>query len=541
MASYLVEAGTSLYRMTAAGVATQITLPSNTPAVSLYGTQAAPLRTAVFTSGNTPIEVCVNGGSQDFFIDTYGVARRLQLTPPTAAPVLAIGAGTGLTGIYTVAMTFKIKDVNGNTIIESALGPLSTPTSSLANKSIGMTLIPVSGDPTVNARGIYRSTAGGSVLYPWFDIDNNTDLTDDRAGADALLSIISTTAYRQSAPPDLKLIATWNDQLWGVPRKQPDHVRWTDPRLFYAWSPDNEVLAPPTNTDGIGVTALIPRRDNLGIAKRKRLYMITGSGNDSFQRVGNSETLGCVSQESVVVHQNIAYMLGENSVNAWSDEGIVSITDDNVQAWFTTDKYFNRSMFPYAQGRYNPDSNSYELLLSAPGSSNLDRWISYSIRTQRWYGPHLTNGFIPSCAGTGTGNRGVLNESANPPITVFGGQDGRIYQRDGSNVNDGSTAVPLSIVLPPLSVNEPDLDKIFLKPTIHTRAEASGVLTVIPTVGSLEDAASIARTHDLRLGREVLPMLGRGRYCQLTLTHSATTERPRIMGIEIPYNFLGRR
>lgn len=542
MASYLVQAATALYRMTTGGVATAIALPTQPTPITLFGTEAAPLRTVVFTAAaNAPVGVCVNGGSHDFYIDTYGVARSLRLAPPTTAPIAAAGAGAGLNGVYMVAMTFKIKDGNGATIIESALSPPSTPTASLVNKTIALTLIPVSGDSTVNARGFYRTTSGGSTFYPWFDIDNNTDLSDDRGVADASLSILSTTAYRNGAPPDLKLITVWNDQLWGVPRLQPDHVRWTDPRIFYAWSADNDLVAPPTNSDTFGVTALIPRRDNLGIAKRKRIYMVTGSGNDSFQRPGVSETLGCVSQESVVVIQNIAYMLGDAGVNMWSDEGVVSISDDHVRGWFTTDTYFNRSRFPYAQGRYNPDTDSYELLLSAAGSNVNDRWVSYSRKTQRWYGPHKTNGFTPTCTGTGTSLRGLISEMSSPSLTVFGATDGKIYKRDTTNLSDGSTAVPLSIALPPLSALEPDIEKVFLQPTIHTRAETSGTLTITPTVGSLEDEADAARSHDLRLGRELMPRLGRGRYCQLTLSHSATTERPRIFGIEIPYIFLGRR
>lgn len=740
MASRFVQAGSSLYRQRTDGVSTVIALPQYPTPVTLYGA-SRPLRATGFTYQDKPITIFVNGGSEDFYVDTFGVARSLQLAPPMIAPVPSAGAGTGLTGVYKVAATFKVKDANGATLMESGLSPISVATSALVNKTIALANIPVSADGSVNARGLYRTLSGGDVLYPWFDMDNNLDLTEDRGVADASLSVLGTNVTRYGQPPDLSLVTVWNDQVWGVPRLQPDHVRWTDPRLFYGWSPDNEILAPPTNSDAYGVTALIPRRDNLGIAKRKRLYMVTGSGNDSFQRVGVSETLGFVSQESIVVIENEGYGLGETGVNVWSDEGIVSISDDQVQAWFTTDDFFNRSQFYRAQGRYCEDSDSYELLLCSAGSTTFDRWVSYDRRGKRWSGPHKTVGFTPTCCATGTSLRGLLDETSSPALTVFGASDGWLYKRDPNVITDGALdptidsvsnlayaaglswthvcavgttllvalirddgaavttvtyngvamtlgdsvvvsggfkyyayyqfnpasgshtiavggsatiaaigvsyrntgttldahatnsgtslvtlrtslttlvdrslvlyfvadrsggvpsalenivavgnaggaasmivfdaggavpdagvttmiatvngtaggvmlafpptatvntvgAVPMEIQLPFLSVSEPDITKLFERPTIHTRAETSGVLTVTPIVGTLESAASQSRSHNLQLDRELLPMLGVGRYCQLTLTHSAATERPRIFGIEIPYTFLGRR
>lgn len=544
MSSYLVEAGTSLYKLSVDGAtATQLVLPTIPVTVTLYG-EGTPIRSAVYVAGNSSIIVCVNGGTQDFYIDTNNVLRTLQLSPPTGMATAAAGSGTGLTGVYKVAVTFKIKDSNGATIIESGLGPVSVPTSALANKTILLTNIPVSSDGTVNARGLYRTLAGGNVFYPWFDIDDNVTLTEERGASDASLSVLGTNADRNNPPPDLSLIAVWLNRIWGVPRIQKDNVRWTDDGVFYAWSADNEIVAPPVNQDPYGVTALIPRRDSLGIAKRRRLYMMTGTGNDSFQRVGISETLGCVSQESVVLIENVAYMLGERSVNEWSDEGVRSISSEQVDAWFNTDQYFNRALFSLAQGRYNPDTDAYELLMASAGSTELDAWVSYHLRSRTWYGPHkvITGAFEPTCTGTGTSVRGTITDSDDLPITVFGADDGYIYKRDTDTLTDGpNNPVEFSVDLPFLSANEPDLLKFFDRPTIHTRVEAQGTVTVTPIVGGLDATASDDLTHDLTLGREVLERLGTGNYCQLNLSHSSVFERPRIFGIEIPYVFIGRR
>jgi hypothetical protein len=541
MASFLVQAGAGLYKVNpSTGVATQITLPST---ISLFGA-STPIRASVFTAGANPAVICVNGGNHDFWIDWTGTARPLQVSAPVAAPVPTAGVGTGLNGIYGVACSFKVKDSNGVTMLESGLSPTAF-TSSLVNKSIALNNLPVSADGYVNCRGIYRTLSGGTTLYPWFDIDDNITLSDDRAVADSSLSLLPTTATTYAMPPDLKLICSWKDRLWGIPRTKPDNFRWTEERTIYAWSTTNEGILPPKGRDTFGGTAWIPRRDDLGIAKRKRLYKIIGNGNNSFQRIGVSETLGCVSQESVVVVDNVAYMLSERGVVEWDDRGARLITENEVDPWFTQDTTFNRSKFSIAQGRHNPDTDAYELFLCSAGSNVIDRWVAFNLRSRVWYGPHKTDAFSPTACGTNSELKGVLNSSADVPITVVGGSNGFLYKRDGSNINDDTTAIAMRIDLPVLAGMEPDFEKFFDNPTIHTRAEGSGSLVITPTVGDL-DAIQYGNpdptmVHDLVLDRELLPILGNGRYCALTIQHQSTTEQPRLYGVEIPFFFIGRR
>lgn len=536
MSSYLIQSGTSLYLMTRAGVATAVTLPTG---ITLTGA-TNPCVATVFGAGGYPVVVVAKGGTHDFYITPDSTARSLQLSAPTAAPVVTAGAGTDLTGSYSVAVTFKVKDANGATIIESGLSPLSTAVSVTA-KTLLCSNIPVSGDGTVNARGLYRTLAGGVTLYPWFDLDDNTTITDDRGVADSLLSLLPTTATTLSAPPDLQTIVTWKERLWGVPRLKLDYLRWTEERVFYGWNATNEIVAPPSYTDLTGIVALIPRRDDLGIARKDRFFKMVGNSNDTFQRVGMSETLGCVSQASVVVVRNVAYFLGERGVVEWNDSGLGYVSEAQVDDWFTSDTYFNRARFPYAQGRYNQDTDSYELLLSAAGSTSLDRWISYSLRTRAWYGPHKTTAFTPTCVGTSPAFSGTLSDTSNQPLTAFGGSDGYLYLRDVDALTDHLTPIEMSVDLPFLHAQEPDLDKVWGRFTIHNRAEEQGTLTITPIVGDLTSDASSAILHDLTLDREVLPRPGAGRYLQLNLFHDSPYERPRIYGLEIPYTWIGRR
>lgn len=539
MSSYLVQAGTNLYSVTRGGVATTISLPGG---VTLTGS-TDPCRTAAFTtsSGLDTVLVVVNGGSADFFLTSDGTARPLSIAAPTSAPVLSAGSGTGLTGVYKVACTFKVKDANGATVLESGLGPSSAASSSLSNTTLRLDNIPTSNNSYVTARGVYRTTAGGNIFYPWFDIDDNTNLSEDRGVADASLSVLITSADTYGNPPPLKLIASWNGRLWGVPKGYPDELLWTEDQVFYGWGATNSVIIPPASSDAFGVTALIPRRDQLGIARFNRLHQITGSDNDSFQRVEVSESLGCVSQESVVVVRDVAYFLGERGVVEWSAASIGYCSEAQVDAWFTTDTYFNRALFTQAKGRYNYETDSYELLLASAGSSSLDRWISFDLRSRRWFGPHKTTAFTTTCVGNNTFFKGTLTDTNEVPITVFGGSDGFLYRRDASVVDDAGVAVPFSVDLPYIHGGEPDYEKFWGELTVAGRAGDSGTLTITPKVGDLDATTSTARSHDLSKTRERLSRLGVGKYFQLNLSHSEVGKGMSLHGLELPFHLVGRR
>jgi len=545
MASYLVTTPNGLYLESVSGAITSISLPSG---VSI--TSGALCRPALFGTNGDPYIVVVNGLSSDIYIDKSGIARTLQLQPPAGAPAVTTGAGTDLTGVYKVAVTFKIKDGSGKLVAESALSPLSTGSVSLSNVSLAVNSIPVSNSTDVNARGLYRTLSGGNVLYPWFDIDDNTTTSEDRGGSDANISLLPTTATTIGLPPLLSLIMAWKDRLWGVPRLNPDFPQWTESLQFYAWNATNQIVAPPQNTDPYGVLAFIPRRDQLGIARRNRLYQITGDSNDTFARTEVSPNIGCLSQESVVVVRDVAYWLGERGVVEWTSQSLMYVSESQVDAWFTTDNFFNRGLFGLAQGRYNPDTDSYELLMAGLGSTSLNMWVSFDLKRRAWFGPHTTD--LPlSCCATDTERHGYLRDAGQLPMTAFGGGTGILYKRDSTVADDDNNPVEMDLTLPLLGTFAPEMDKVWLDPTLHSRIEpastGSNTVTITAAVGSLnadgiiDDANPVVSEADLTEDFQRLDRPGEGRYVSFRFQHAAQGERVRIFGLEVPYNIIGRR
>ena len=537
MASYLVQGLTTLYRMTQAGVATALSLPTG---ATLYGA-STPSRGAQLDK----YLVLVNGATRDLYVDALDAVRALQLEPPASVMTVAASGAGSITGDMKFACSFIIKDENGAVLQESALGPITT-TTFTNNAAATITGIPISTRSEVSARRLYRSVAGGTVLFDWIDVEGNTATTiaitagstisiDDRYLRDGTNTIEN--------PPDLKLVVAWKDRLFGVPRLWPDEHWWTEEHQFYNWPIENSLVVPSKQTDTYGVVGYVPRRDVLGIGRRDSFHAFAGESHDTFARQQISD-IGLVSQESVVVVRDVGYFLGINAgryiVCAWDDEGIRPISETQVDGWLNSSTYFNETYFPSCVGRYNVDTDAVEFAFAAAGTSVLNRYVSFHLRERIWYGPHITAALTLSAAGTDNRRAGVLS-SGTTKLSVWGGTDGRLYKRDSTAENDHTSAVDFDVDTPFFVGASPDWNHIWGQSTLLTRAQSAGTLTITPKVGDLSAPAEAPISYALTQERELLPRWGFGRLLQLNFRHNTVDEGCKIFGIKIPFTIKGRR
>lgn len=126
--------------------------------------------------------------------------------PPTAAQLTAVTAtpGTGGSmdaGDHLVAITFAVT-LQGVILAES--GPIQLAKVTVAaTGNIALTSVPVSDNAAVNARVIYCSAAGGTVLYrvtTAATIANNTDTTYTISAADTSLTDIALPTANEFLP-----------------------------------------------------------------------------------------------------------------------------------------------------------------------------------------------------------------------------------------------------------------------------------------------------------------------------------------------------
>ena len=529
MPYYIVQNGTNLSLVVPAGTATTLVLPTG---VTL--SDDIPPRFAIWRRE----VVMVNSPSEPIAIDKEGDVRILTPFAPSTAPVAAVGAAGALTGAYQVKVSYYIKDEFGTLLAESALSPASNSVTLTADV-LSVTSIPISAQD-VSGRRLYRTTAGGSTFFPWIDVDGNVVTSAQSDLTDAALQLVAAPT-NLGMGPDLSLVAEWRGRLWGADKDNVDSLRRTGADTSYAWDPDFEFEVPPIGKDRRGITALIRRRDELGVAKWDSFHMVTGNTDDTFTLVQVAEGIGCVSNESVQVIEDEAFFLGAPyGVYRWSDGGIRNISDEKVKAWFATDTYFNRARFEYATSNFDPVYKIYSLHLSAAGSSANDRWIYYDIVADQWYGPHKTGAFTPTASN-------LLTTSEDKPMPTIGSSDGFLWKNQETRTDGTATAIDMDVDTaffsgaPPA----PDIEKAFLELAVISKVQSSGlpkILTITPKVGGLDASAGTAIEHDMTLGRERLPRLGApGRFAQLNFRQNVANVDVVLYGFEIPYHELGRR
>jgi hypothetical protein len=526
VAFYLVQGGTSLYKMTPGGTATTLILPST---VSLASGKR--LRGAVLSN----LVVLVNSPSENITVDAYDTVRPLSLRPPGAKVTVSTAAGGSLSGSFKVKETFILKDPNGNVIAESDFGPASDTVSPTTQY---ITVVPSICNQDVRGsaiRKLYRTTTGpGSTYFPWFEADGNAALTFRDDLSDAGLQLIAAPEDL-GTPPKFEIVVAWKNRLWGKSASAPDTLFQSGNGKPYAFPSGRTIPVPPINDDTKGITGFLPRKDELGVGKAGSLHKIAGTNENNFTRTTVADKVGIWATDSCQVISDVGYFLGNPfGIYKWDANGVKDISTEKVAAWFTTDTYFNRSMFDQAVGWYDSNLHAYCVLLAAVGSSNLDRWIMYDIAAGTWWGPHKTDAFTPTGGVT-------LRDANNILMPVLFASDGKLYKPTTTKTDGTVTPIDFECITNYLSGGTPGVFKTFLDPEIVTKIQSDGDLSVYPTVGKTNAVEGTVMTHDMTLGNERLPRLGDGELLKLRLRENTAAQAVVLYGMEIPFFENGRR
>lgn len=528
MPFYLVSHGSAMSRMTTAGVATALTLPTGVTV-----NNSRPPRMAIWSRE----VITANSVSRPIATTRNYQPRVLVPRAPATAPVLtATGSGT-LSGTFKARVTFIIKNEWGQVVSESGFGPESATSATLTNQQLLASNLPLSSDSVPIgfslARRVYRTATGpGTEYFPWVDVDGNTVTTVQNDMSDAAIGLVSAPILGDV--PDLYLLAEFRQRLWGVNRLQKDVLRYTEADRNYAWGALNSIPIPRIGQDDRGIIQLMPRREGLGVGRQNSLHQITGNTIRDFRRQTISEMVGMEGDEAFAVSENTAFFLWKDGVYQWDSGGVTCISDKKVRSWFTKDDTFNRSRFKYAKMGINPLRNCLVVQLAAAGSSSEDRWIEYSFADQTWWGPHKTDAFTP------TFNTFVYDGN-NQPIWVMGTSDGFIITEQATRTDSASTGIAFDVVGKFHDMQTPDIWKVFGQLSLLSKIQGAGTLTVTPYVGGLDAIAGTAISADMTLGKQVLRRLGLGRFCKLNFTHSTAAQDVELFGYELPFFEIGKR
>lgn len=545
---YLIHAGSSLQVMRDTGEI----FATLTPPAGVTISSTRPARFAVLARR----VIITNAPSENLWLDPLDFTlHRLALAnlgsnQPPAAPVAAAGASTGLTGNYSAKVSF-IQKGGGQLLNESELSVASN-TVLLGNKSLALSAIPISTNPDVTGRRLYRPVTGGAEYLFWADIDDNVTTTFDDGTPDAGLGDaapdVGFLPAGTLANTYVTLITEWRSRLWvrcegaGL----VDHIRFSEVEQPWAWPPENDLPAQSLGEDETGITGFIRRRDELGVGKRNRVMRVVGDRNQNFEVIIVSEETGILSSDSIVVVRDEGYFQGTDGVYKFGPDGVVPLSRDKVDPWFLEDDpargaQFNRSLFTTSIGGYNAQDDSYDLHLPALASTALNRWVSYLLKNQRWTGPHRTAAFTPTM-------RALFRDAGAAYLPVMGGSDGYIYLMNRVLPSDfvgadPDTALGIAIdwIKNHLYGDDPDFVHVWGQPTLHLKAQGAGSVVITPRVGPLTAADGLPQVLSLTKARRRLNTWGAGQLLRLQFTHSTANQDVELYLLEQPYATIGRR
>ena len=267
-----------------------------------------------------------NGVDTPIKIDTSLNVTLWGIAAPTTAPTLTATGSGGLLGTYYYCTTF------GNSSQESSQSTVNAGPITVTNQGIQLTNIPVSTDPQVTERNIYR--LGGS-LGQWqlvATISDNTTTTYTDTTADANLSPI-VLVPRRDPPPAFYAIANYQERIFGFGSEaDPSGVYWSNYGEPYAFNLDTNVQAAGDNSFGDIAVACTDLSSMLLLNKTYRLYAVYGSTDADFQTV-HIANVGCASADSVANAYGQAWWLAQDRA-VWTftgPGGLQNISDGQYQ------------------------------------------------------------------------------------------------------------------------------------------------------------------------------------------------------------------
>jgi hypothetical protein len=243
------------------------------------------------------------------------VLQRNGIVRPTSVATLAAGAAGSLNGVYNGAVTFR-NSVTGQESLAGGTGSVVP-----VNQQINWSNIPVSPDPQVDRKRLYRTQASGGIFFLVTDIPAaTTTYVDDFP--DVLISANRTLrlALDTPMPSALRVVTLWPaaNRLVGLDLGH-NAVVFSDQGDLQegflkaeSWPTTNQVFV--SYDDGDTLIGIASFFDSLLVFKRHSIWRILGTpGSLQVEPVSfhqDRSGFGALSHHSIVMNDNEVVFFG---------------------------------------------------------------------------------------------------------------------------------------------------------------------------------------------------------------------------------------
>lgn len=392
----------------------------------------------------------------------------------------------------------------------------------------------------------FAGSNSANVIH-YFDTDNSV-----------AKPLVNHPSYNSNDPdpPNAWILQKHLGRVWTNDKTNPDRLHYSETFNDLKWQGigDSGAIDIGVNDgDPDGITAIFPSfKGDLFVAKRTKLYRIVGTTPENFQPILISDSIGCVSPNSVVV-------VDTDDIFWVSERGIHSLraTDafGDFESNFISSKIqksfreFNQQLLEETQAAYLPTINSVAFTFARDTSTTKDQLYLYNIESKAWY----------TWTGVDFESLAVVYDTDKPRF-YFGGANNRVARSfTGSNSDTDAigTSQPISFELK-TGIIFPDKNiythKGFKKIGLFYKPTGTNTFTVKVTIDTNSPQAlsySNTTSGDLLgstfiLGQSFLGALGfaapyyqtidgYGRAFRLNITQSSTTEPLELQGFTMEF------
>lgn len=248
-------------------------------------------------------------------------------------------------------------------------------------------------------------------------------------------------------PPNGWIVQQHLGRVWVNDKDRPDRLHYSETFNDLKWQGIGDSGALDIGVDDgdpDGITAIFPTfKGQLFVAKRTKLYRITGVTPETFQITQISDSIGCISPNSVVVvDTDDIFWVSERGIHSLAATANFGDFDSNfvsgkIQRSFNEEIEFTR--LDNTQAAYLPPINSVVFSFATTGSASQDILYLYNIESKAWY---TWDGFNPESI--------ALVQDSDKSRLYFGTASERVgksFTGSTADMNTSGTATPIVLTI----------------------------------------------------------------------------------------------
>jgi photosystem II stability/assembly factor-like uncharacterized protein len=269
-----------------------------------------------------------------------------------------------LTGTFKYVVTYMR---SGNFQVESTPSPASNPIT-VTNGKIKLSNIPVSDDPKVDKKRIYRTTEGGEIFFWLADIDNDTTEYIDN-----ITELGDEVSYDRYPPPPAVCAEVWDDRVWFVPKSDRNQLQFTNKGSAEEMAHDNIIQVKGKDSDEIMMIKAY--MDSLYILKHRSLWRLDKIGESSYELTRLPFSTGTDAPASVAVGGGLMKWYSKRGLEVFNGQFVLDPPVSNLIP--KTLATINQAAIAKSFGEINEKEGEYWLSVPSGTSTEPDLVIVF--------------------------------------------------------------------------------------------------------------------------------------------------------------------